>query len=321
MNLKVNFLSQINPLRVSGGGEMINRELIEAGLALGHEIRICSAYPETENDSFVDADIYLLSDICNQPAEKNRLDRQLVDDVIRNKPYIHLDNAYVDVCDLPYLPCNGDTDGVHCPFKKSLSVQKRRMLKRRGCFASDNRELYRNSLLNVFLSPLHRRTVQGVLGNDQVGDFYELRPTVDTTVFADRERRRDIDNLFVGPLNEAKGLEAMRKMFPDGNVVFIGPDSLRRDDVPGHGVGRVAYEDIPEYMNRAVNFVFLPRWPEPMGRVVVEAALCGCNLVTNDNVGATSFAFDVGDPDNLVGAADEFWARIEAVVAGKREDD
>lgn len=319
MSLKINFMAQINPLKVSGGGEMINRELIEAGTRLGHEIRVCSAFPEVENDFFIEADIYLLSDINNQPAAKNRLEWRLVADIINNKPYVHLDNAYVDICDLPYLPCNGETDGEHCPYKKGLSFLRRSRLKRRGCFAADSRKLYENSLLNVFLSPLHRRTVQHIIGVNSVGDFFELRPTVDTSIFADQHRKRDIDNLFVGPLNEAKGLEAIKRMFPDGNVVVVGPNSLRPDDVFGYRVGKVAYEDIPDYMNRAVNFVFLPRWPEPMGRVVVEAALCGCNLVTNDNVGAISFDFDIGDPVNLRGAADEFWKRVEAVVADKGE--
>ena len=66
-------------------------------------------------------------------------------------------------------------------------------------------------------------------------------------------------------------------------------------------------------MNRAKNFVFLPRWPEPQGRVVVEAAMCGCNLITNQNVGATSFPFDLANPANFAGAEDEFWSAIEQI--------
>ncbi|MHB0914092.1 MAG: glycosyltransferase family protein [Thermoleophilia bacterium] len=321
MNLKVNFLSQINPLRVSGGGEMINRELIEAGREMGHEIRLCAAYPEAENDHFDEADIYILSDVQNQPTAKQRLDKNMLREIIRDRPFLHLDNAYVDCCDLPYLPCNGNTDGRTCSFKNSLGAQRRRMLKRRGCFAAETREMYTNSLLNVFLSPLHRMTTQKIIGPEAVGAYYELRPTIDTALFVNEERQRDIGNLFVGPLNEAKGLESMKQMFPNGDIVIVGPAPSGDNEGFGQQMGKVGYEEIARYMNRARNFVFLPRWPEPMGRVVVEAALCGCNLVTNDNVGATSFAFDIGDPGNLMGAADEFWARVEAVVAGKREDD
>ncbi|RJQ45370.1 MAG: hypothetical protein C4534_04780 [Gaiellales bacterium] len=317
MSLKVNFLAQINPLKASGGGEMVNRELILAGESMGHEVRVSAAWPEQEHNFFPEADIYLLSDIYNQPSARHRLPSDLVERVIKEEPYIHLDNAYVDICDLPYLLCNGDTDGERCPYKRSLDVQKHRMFRRRGCFSSLSRSIYTNSLLNVFLSPLHRQTVQRVIGVETLGDYFEMRPTVDTSVFFDEGRTRDIENLFVGPLNEAKGLENMRRCYPDGNIVFVGPDSLREDDAFGYRVGRVDYRDMPVYMNRAINFVFLPRWPEPMGRVVIEAALCGCNLVTNANVGATSFDFDISDPGNLEGAAAEFWRKIEECAHGR----
>lgn len=314
MSLKVNFLAQINPLEVTGGGEMINRELIEAGRRLGHEIRISAAYPEHEQDLFPDADLYFLSDIHNQPAVRERLPHDLVEEIVSNKPYIHLDNAYVDVCDLPYLPCHGATDGHTCPHKTRFSSRRRRRLKRRGCFASENGELYRNALLNIFLSPLHRKTISRIMGEDTIGAYFELRPTVDTALFKNQRRERDIENLFVGPLNEAKGLSNMRRHFPEGNIVVIGPENMRDDDRFWYRVGQIEYRDMPTFMNRAKNFIFLPRWPEPMGRVVIEAALCGCNLVTNAKVGATSFDFDISDPKNLRGAADEFWERVEETI-------
>ncbi|MEI8631928.1 hypothetical protein P4S72_07170 [Vibrio sp. PP-XX7] len=42
----------------------------------------------------------------------------------------------------------------------------------------------------------------------------------------------------------------------------------------------------------------------------MEAALCGCNMITNENVGATSFDFDISNEDNLQGAVEEFWEYI-----------
>ena len=77
--------------------------------------------------------------------------------------------------------------------------------------------------------------------------------------------------------------------------------------------GFIPYEEMPEYFNRAINFIYLPRWPEPQGRVVIEAALCGCNLIVNENVGATSFDFNIAEKQNLVGAIDEFWEYITSI--------
>jgi hypothetical protein len=72
---------------------------------------------------------------------------------------------------------------------------------------------------------------------------------------------------------------------------------------------------MPEIYNRAQKFVFLPRWPEPQGRVVIEAALCGCELETNDLVGALGFDQLPQDPALCDGAAAEWWDRIEELAA------
>ena len=36
-------------------------------------------------------------------------------------------------------------------------------------------------------------------------------------------------------------------------------------------------------------------------------------LITNQNVGATSFPFDIANPANFAGAADDFWDAIEHI--------
>ena len=65
-------------------------------------------------------------------------------------------------------------------------------------------------------------------------------------------------------------------------------------------------------MRRARTFVFHPRWPEPFGRVVAEAALSGCELDTNDNVGALSYGVDLRDAA-VYSAAPDFWLAIESL--------
>ena len=82
----------------------------------------------------------------------------------------------------------------------------------------------------------------------------------------------------------------------------------------GNYLGPVPYDQVPIYMNRAKNFVFLPRWPEPQGRVVAEAALCGCNIIGNENVGALSFGADLTDPSYYKGVEDAFWKKVESLI-------
>jgi hypothetical protein len=70
-------------------------------------------------------------------------------------------------------------------------------------------------------------------------------------------------------------------------------------------------------MRRAKKFVFLPRWPEPFGRVITEALLSGCEIEGNDRVGALSWGPQVRDPDFCSNSANDFWDTIEAIVGNQ----
>lgn len=301
------------PIKYSGGGEAVLRGVLEKGRQLGHEIKISSVYGSHKIDVFKKADIYFLADIHNSPTRfiprrfKRFFDKNFVQSIIQNEKYIHFDNAYCDVCDLDYLPCNGQIEGEKCSFKPRWTF----WLPKR-CFRRSTCELYKNSILNVFLSPLHRKTVQKILGENIVRNYYECKPTIDPEKFYDQKKEREIENLFVGVICEAKGLENMKKRFPDGNIIMIGKTKRGTDKKFGQRIEIVPYKDLPRYYNRAKNLVFLPRWPDSLARPVIEAALCGCNLITNDNVGALSFSFDIRDPSNFFNAAEEFWETVES---------
>ena len=162
------------------------------------------------------------------------------------------------------------------------------------------------------MSPLHKQITNRVLDFNDSGKSIILKPLIDTKVFSNHGLSRDIDYLFVGVVSEAKGFYNLKKDFSDKNLVIIGDvhPSINLDF--GVYLGKVPYSDIPKYMNRTKNFVFLPRWPEPQGRVVIEAALSGCNLIVNENVGAMSFPFDISKSENIDGAATLFWEDLEA---------
>jgi glycosyltransferase involved in cell wall biosynthesis len=184
------------------------------------------------------------------------------------------------------------------------------------CFSSLPlvRKFFIHSKLNIFLSPLHRTTSLKILGLDQAPPSFVLKPTIDTKHFFNKKIERDIDYLFMGVIGEAKGLDEMREKYRKVDIHLAGKlyPGAKLDFGTYHG--SVPYGEVPNLMNRAKNFVFLPRWPEPQGRVVIEAALCGCNLITNDHVGGTSFDFDITDPKNFENAASELWQAVESVT-------
>jgi len=311
--LRMSFFAYLDPFWGSGGGEMVLRELIRIGRERGHSIHVSAVRPKLRVNLQNNVDLYVLADIHNWPRARPWLPRgfrlpkkfwRAIQHVVAVGPYIHIDNAYSDVCDLAYLPCNGEVSGVECPYKSSLWY---RIMRNSKCFRFSTVAIYRNALLNVFTSPLHRKVVQKLVGEDVVGDFYELKPLVSTNSFFNRHMERDIENLYVGVICEAKGYYEIKRRFPEGNIVFIGSrERAIKEGNYGIQLGHMPAEQVALYMNRARIFVFLPRWPEPQVKVVVEAALCGCNLITNENVGALSWPFRLSDPSSYEHAAHEF---------------
>lgn len=311
-------MSHLDPRAYEGGGEMILKDLLTVGERLGHRFKFSYMLPHRHIDLFESPDCFLIADAHNiyrsfrpQPTLLSIILR----DVIRgNTPYIHFDNAYVDVCNMGYLPCNGLESHRSCPYKRNIWGVFRGF----SCFAQRTAPLYQNAALNVFLSPLHRQVAQRLLGEAVVGAYYENIPFIDTRKFRDLGLARDIDYLYVGVLTEAKGLGEMERRFKDENIVLAG--ALPQGSPPSFGtwLGKVPYDELPNLYNRARNFVFLPRWPEPMGRVVIEAALCGCQIIGNDRVGALSFPFDLADPNNYADARERFWRRVAQASVGQQ---
>jgi len=70
----------------------------------------------------------------------------------------------------------------------------------------------------------------------------------------------------------------------------------------------VEYDCMPELLARYKRFVFLPLVLEPFGRLVVEAAAAGCEIVTNRLVGSCWWLET--QPDKLDTAAEDFWKLV-----------
>lgn len=321
--MRINLISFLDPRVYGGGGEMISRRLVETGEAMGHDIRVASVRPRRLDGLHASADLSILIDVFNSGHTLRSLGawrgfgKDFLEEVIQRAPFVHMTNAYVDVCNLPYLPCSGARSG-DCEKKKDLGPFQRLAMRDWGkaCFADSDlvRRLYSQARLNVYLSPLHQRTTERLLGEGNYAPGLVLRPMIDTATFFNRNEPRDIEYLFVGVIGEAKGLEAMRARFRNSEIVMIGRCATGVTVDFGRHLGHVPYAEIPRYMNRAKNFVFLPRWPEPQGRVVAEAALCGCQVIGNENVGALSFGMDLADPANYKGVEEDFWSRMRSVA-------
>jgi glycosyltransferase involved in cell wall biosynthesis len=316
--LRINYISYLDPFTFSGGGEVVLRSLLEWGKKnLGIQLNIVTRKPKIENYD-ENADFNIFADYFNVPNSFKKQNVQFLKKILKEKPFIHFDNAYVDVCDLDYLPCNGVID-KKCKYK----MEERFLQKiRRGDFqnncstSNEMRSLfYQRSKLNIFVSPLHQ-SIHNKINQLSSGRQFVLRPLIDNSKFKNEHISRDIKYLYVGSINEAKGVNNLRDFFKDKKekLVMIGSNNSGEDLSFATELGFVSYDKLPSYFNRAENFIHLPRWPEPQGRTVIEAALCGCNLITNENVGATSFEFDLTDGENYQDVEKEFWDNVKAAI-------
>jgi hypothetical protein len=302
LKLRINYLAHLDPYIYGGGGEQVMRQLLEAAKRRGHDIKIAS---RDGSDLHENPDLWYLCDVYNCPMNLKRPIESLVDSIVRGKlPYVHHDNAYVDLCRRDNLPCNGiGVNGHDCHIKRGL------------CSIARAKPLYANALVCSFLSPLHRDVHIGALGKAVLPQEKAMLylPAVNSERFYNMKLNRDIALLSYGGQGEAKGYYNIMQNFPRGSVIFIGghtPDLVKEGD--GHWLGAVPGEMMPIILNRTQNYIHVPRWPEPFGLIVVEASLCGCNIIVNDKVGAISWNLDLKNPAIYDRTGDKYWEELES---------
>jgi glycosyltransferase involved in cell wall biosynthesis len=240
-----------------------------------------------------DADLFVLANIRNHGPRRDRFPERIVDRALETGRAVVLADAWVDVCALD-LPCEGNRD--KCPVTCSRA------------FAN---KLYGAARAAVFVSPMQRRLIESVIDVPLPDAVIYSRPQIDSSRFRPLGMERDIDVLYVGRINRAKGYENLIERFGPDRLTLVGPNYLD-EPIRGTWLGPIAYENLPTIYNRARTFAHLPEWIEPMGRAVVEAGLCGCELVLNDRVGVTSYERqDWRDPSRVARNAERFWADLE----------
>jgi glycosyltransferase involved in cell wall biosynthesis len=242
------------------------------------------------------AELFVLSNIRNSPHIRARFPARVLERVLSSGRTAILQDAYVDVCEFD-MPCGGEP--TRCIA---------------GCDRSWARQLFSQTQVAAFVSPMQQRMINVVLSGAVPDRQILSAPAVDVERFRPLGLRRDIDVLYVGTVKRDKGYFALVDRFGPERLTFVGKDALG-EPIAGTYLGEQPYEVLPQIMNRARIFAHLPEWYEPMGRAVVEATLCGCEVVTNERVGVTSYPRPVWTDRSVVqGNADRFWRDLETAV-------
>ena len=304
--MRVAWIAYLDPYAYSGGGELSQRMLIEEGRRRGHVITL-SPFLRRRPQRIVrrsrlwrhlrvdwSADVFILSNLRNAPHVGARIPSRIIDRTLNSGRAVIHQQAWVDVCPFD-LPCAGQRESC-----------------RPDCSRDFADSLYSRARVAVFNSQMQRDAIARVLGVPLPPIQILEGPLVDADLFKPSGAQRDIDVLYVGTINADKGYYNLLERFGPDRLTFVGPNHLG-EPVQGRYLGRIPHGELPAIYSRARIFAHLPRWLEPMGRTVVEAALCGCEIVVNDRVGVTSLPSDLWrDRDYVRNTAARFWEQLEA---------
>jgi len=186
-------------------------------------------------------------------------------------------------------------------------------------------KLFENAILNIFLSPLHYEE------HKHLTDNYVLQPSpVENFRLLPNIARRDNVCLSVGRADFHKGTHLVveyAKERPYLKFEFYGwyPNDIVRkniDVLPNcRRYHAVPNQLMPQIYASARYFIHLPTCKEAFGRTVLEAKLSGCQLILNQNIGATSYDWDWDNYEEIQrrneGSPALFWDRIERILDDK----
>lgn len=299
VKLNVNWLSYLDPHVYGGGGERVSRELLAEGARRGHDVRISSArwgkasrLLGARTRKHRNPHVWLLSDVWNCPTETRRVPAALLREALRSGRYATLDSAWTTVCHRPLFACHGDPS--LCPD---------------DCRKTPAREVYVGARRSFFLSPLHSALVQSAI-ETELRTAIAIPPSVNRAFFVNTNQKRDIPYLFVGTIADYKGAAEVESRFGEAGLHWAGKNVTGRQ-LKGVHLGFLNDAQLRDVYNRTRCLVHLPQWSEPMGRNVIEALLCGCDVLLNDRVGAAGWGTTEKEIRALPDGAELFWDELE----------
>jgi len=177
-----------------------------------------------------------------------------------------------------------------------------------------------NAFMVAFASPAHLVQEKRKWAGVQWGcPPIAIPPAVDVELFFDESNQR-AGAMWAGSYQSKNGLRKAVDWAETNNmrldVYGLGEPFLwTRDMVGGTSLveiqDAVPYLGMPEVYNAHKILVSLPMWFSPCSRACIEAELCGCKIVTNEENGFASWERDWQN-----GMVKEFWNEMLAASSG-----
>lgn len=280
-NLRILFVHDWTVQQWLGGAQLEIEWMIHVGRRKGHECLLMT--PENyDRAEIASADLVVLNNI-------SRFSEQEINWIMKKVPYMRWEHDY----------------SFTQPSRKEFYTN-----------------LFQHSLCNIFLSPLHLSEHLKHIPIQNATNIITPSP-MNVDLFRDMNLERDMDFLFVGRLSPPKGITNVlltATANPEKTFHFAGSGPLEKviETVPNCKLlGEIPNEKMPQIYSRSKVLIHLPVWKEPFGHIVVQAKLCNCCLILNQNIGALSFPWFFSDKDRLralmKGAPIEAWEKIREI--------
>jgi len=200
---------------------------------------------------------------------------------------------------------------------KKLYDLKKPWIKYEHDMQEEELEIFERSTLNVFISPMQMEYYISKVGEKIRWKSIYLPLAIDVSQWNAEEVKRIPESVLVPTYRKCqKNLATFMKSCPQYTYYVIG------SPIPvGKNVVRIPqtdYAKMPDVYKKYQIVYHQPdiRWAGE--RVVFEAILSGCEVITNDNVGHTSWDFNWKDRDTLLKILPEaiysFWRHVDAIV-------
>lgn len=304
MGLRVVWCQDLNFWVYPGGAEQTDRQLVIAGIRRGHEIELIT--PERFSSAeTVKCDLVVFSNIhvLMQTTPKQLLK------LAERGPYVMWHHDYF------------------CRYRLYYPMLE----KCKQCSYLDPwRKLYNNSLLNIFMSPLHRKAFLFAMPELQAHPYALVPSAIDTKKY-EHEPVDPKPNTVIG-VNSLFGFKGSTsvleyaKLHPELAFTFVGGNEVNTLPLNCQYLGFKEGKELVDLYASHESFIHLPTCIMPCDRTPAEFIIANPKgrLIVNNNIGILSYSNIIKDGkinrEELIrlvsSSAETFWKAVEEHLGG-----
>lgn len=281
-----------NVFDTASGGNTTYLSILDAIEKCGYSLSIVT--PKTRWIPPEKGDILLYKDIFNDPNGQNGWfnDEQYSELLNTNAPFLLSECAYTACTTSPYAIAQ-DYDNDLSSFSNGFFIKAHKTI-----------------LVSNF-------QLQNILKyNVTVTHPYIYTPYIDTSIFYNKHlKQKYYKYIYIGAINKEKGVFNVIDKYQNDGLIIVGRNSknLINSYPKVNFKEEMRPEEVAEILNLSENFVHLPEWNETFCKAVGEAALCGCNIISNNNVGAIVDKVDIGNPQTYINSQENLIKMIKQI--------